>query len=235
MIRDTMRWLIAGLIWLAAGSALGFTDDANWRMHMVAAGAAWERGDYAETERQLSAAVKEAEAYGRGDGRLVAALDGLADLNRLLGNYRSALALYGRALKLRRVTLGPDHAEVALGLNNIAQLHQMRGDFTAAEPLFKQSLAIYRATLGPRHAHVATLLNNLAELYHARGRHAEAETGYREAIAIWEISLGPAHGFIATALENYAALLHETGRGAEAVAPLARARRIRARPIDGGR
>ncbi len=230
-----MRWFFAGLMWLAAGSAFGFTDDANWRLHMLAAGAAYQRGDYAETERQLSAAAKEAETYGRGDGRLLAALDGLADLNRLLGNYRGALALYERALKLRQDAFGPDHAEVASGLNNIAQLHQMRGDFTAAEPLFKQSLAIYRATLGPRHAHVATLLNNLAELYHARGRHAEAETGYREAIAIWEISLGPAHRFVATALENYAALLHETGRGAEAGAFEARAWRIRAKPNDGGR
>ncbi len=235
MIRDTMRWLIAGLIWLAAGSALGFTDDAKWRMHMVAAGAAWERGDYAETERQLSAAVKEAEAYGQGDRRLLTALDSLADLNRLLGNFRDALVLFGRALKLRKITFGPDHPEVATGLNNLAQSHQMRGDYAAAEPLFKQSLAIYRAALGPRNAHVGTLLNNLAELYHVQGRLSEAETRYREAIAIWETSIGATHRFVATALENYAALLHETGRGIAAETLEARAKRIRANPNEVGR
>ncbi len=235
MTRDKMRWFIAGLLWLASGPALGFTDDASWQMHMLAAGAAYERGDYSEAERQLSAAVEEAEAYGHGGKRLVAALDGLAGLNRQLGNFRGALVLYGRALELREISFGPDHPEVATGLNNLAQLHQMRGDYAAAEPLFKRSLAIYRAALGPHHAHVGTLLNNLAELHHAQGRHAEAESGYREAIATWQTSLGPTHRFVATALENYAALLHETGRGTEAEALEARARKIRANPNQVGR
>ena len=232
---DKMRWFIAGLLWLTAGSALGFTDDVSWQMHMVAAGAAYERGDYSEAERQLTAAIEEAEAYGHGDKHLIASLDGLAGLNRQLGNFRDALVLFGRALKLRKITFGPDHPEVATGLNNLAQSHQMRGDYAAAEPLFKQSLAIYRAALGPRNAHVGTLLNNLAELYHAQGRLSEAETRYREAIAIWETSIGATHRFVATALENYAALLHETGRGIAAETLEARAKRIRANPNEAGR
>ncbi len=112
--------MIAGLMWLAAGAAFGFTDDARWQMHMLAAGAAYERGDHGETERQLSAAIEEAEAYGQGDRRLLGALDGLADFNRLRGKYRDALALYGRALDVRELAFGPDHPEVATGLNHRA-------------------------------------------------------------------------------------------------------------------
>jgi len=101
MIKHEAKWLLAGLLWLAVLSACAPQDAeraatdtetsvAAWEEHMRAAGTAYQRGRYAEAERQLDAALRVAESFGSQDPRYAVSLNNLAELYRTQGRYAEA-------------------------------------------------------------------------------------------------------------------------------------------------
>jgi CHAT domain-containing protein len=198
-----------------------FAGEAEWKAHINSGAAAYQRGDYSSAAANLTAALKEAEAFGETDQRLALTLNNLAVVYREQGRYAEAEQLSRRSLAIRERALGPEHPDVGGSLNNLAALFHVQGRYAETEPLYRRSLAIIEKELGPDHPNVGTALNNLADLYQAQGRYAEAEPLSRRSLAIRERALGPEHLDVGGSLNNLAALYRAQGRFAEAE-PLSR-------------
>jgi tetratricopeptide (TPR) repeat protein/predicted Ser/Thr protein kinase len=175
-------------------------------------------GLYEPAERQLRTAI--ALESKTGAAPLVRA-DTHARLVELLyqaGKRADAIPVAREALRLRRETLGPMHADVASSLDDLGV---MLGEGEEAEALMREALAIKRKILPPDDPRLAVGLNNLAFVIQRKGDLDEAERMYREALRIDRKALGNDHPEIPTKLLNLAVLLRERGRP-DAAEPLAR-------------
>ena len=174
--------LALSVLALAVQTALA--QDTRWENATTAGMKAYQEGRYAEAEQLLTAALKEAEKFGKQDPRLATILNSLALLYSKQGKYTEAEPLYQRALAIYENALGPEHPAVALSLNNLAALYQTRGKYAQAEPLYRRALSILTKSLGPDHPSVATMLGNYADLLRKMDRDSEAEKMEARAQAI---------------------------------------------------
>ena len=117
MTTTKTRWVLVGLVCLALWPAHASAQGSLWETHMAAGAKAYQQGNYPEGERQLAAAVKEAEGFGPQDPRLATSLNNLAEVYRLEGRYGKAEPLHRRALAIRVVALGPEHPDLGTALN----------------------------------------------------------------------------------------------------------------------
>ncbi len=148
----TTRLLLVGLLCLGLWPMVAASaQETRWDSIMADAAKAYQQADYAQAEKLLLAALKEAEKFGEQDPRLAASLNNLAALYDTQGKYAQAEPLYRRALAIREKVLGPEHPAVATSLNNLAGLYYAQGKYTQAEPLFQRALAIREKTLGASH------------------------------------------------------------------------------------
>ncbi len=161
------------VLWLC--STYAFAQVEQWQSYIVAGNRSYQRGDYAEAEKQWGLVLKEAKQFSPQDPRLVTTLSSLAALHQAQGKYAEAEPIFKRALVIFEKTLGSEHPLVAANLNNLAALYHAQGKYAEAEPLCKQALAIVEKALGPEHPHVATNLENYAALLRKTGRGEEAE------------------------------------------------------------
>ncbi len=74
------RWWLAGLVCLALWPAQVSAQGGLWETYMAAGDKAYQQGNYPEAEKQLAAALKEAEGFGPQDPRLATSLNNLAEL-----------------------------------------------------------------------------------------------------------------------------------------------------------
>jgi tetratricopeptide (TPR) repeat protein len=132
------------------------------------------------------------------------------------GEYEQVESLHQRALAIREVVLGPEHAHTATSLNELAVFYDSQGKYEEAEPLQQRALSISEKALGPDHPTVAIMLNVLANLYYDQGKYLLAEPLYQRALAISEKALGPDHPTVAIRLNNLAVLYSNQGKYEEA-------------------
>ena len=130
----------------AAFVSLQACEEMGWREYSRAGLEAYSRGDYAEAEKLLSAAVEEAETFGPADMRLVRVLVNLAGFYRTMGRHAEAEPLYERALTMSEESLGPEHPTVAMVLENYAQLLRKIGREAEAAEMEARAKAIRAAT-----------------------------------------------------------------------------------------
>ncbi len=181
----TTRWLLVGLLCLGLWPMVAASaQETRWDSIMADAVKAYQQADYAQAEKLLLAALKEAEKFGNQDPRLAISLNNLAELYRAQGKYSEAEPLYQRALAIDEKALGPEHPDLATDLNNLAALYYAQGKHAQAEPLYGRALAIQEKALGPEHPQVATVLENYAALLHKSNRDAEADKMEARAQAI---------------------------------------------------
>ena len=187
------RWLLTGLVslFLIAGlwsavSTLGPTADP-WEPHVTAAVGAYDRGDRAEGERRLRAAVA---AVDRSPGQrpsLAAALDGWAARGGVDPTLVEELRETASGLRQDRPgphepggTASPDLLDQLLllyadGLFRVAG-HYLRGGMVAeAEPLLKRVLFIRERLLGPQHPDAARAFDAYAEALASTNRRAQPD------------------------------------------------------------
>ncbi len=181
----TTRWLLGGLLCLGLWPMVAASaQETRWDSIMADAAKAYQQADYAEAEKLLLAALKEAEKFGDQDPRLATSLNNLAVLYFGQSKYAQAEPLYQRALAIREKTLDPAHPDVAQSLNNLALLCDAQGHYAQAEPLYQRALAIREKTLGPENPRVADTLENYAVLLQKMGQDAEADKMEARAKAI---------------------------------------------------
>ncbi len=142
MITHKTKWLLVGLVCLALWPVHAFAQGGQWNTLNAAGIEAYQRGDYAEAEKQWSAALKEAEGFGPQDPRLATSLNNLAIIYNEQGRYAEAEPLYKRALAIWEKALGPEHPRVAKSLENYAALLRETGRGAEAGKMEARAKAI---------------------------------------------------------------------------------------------
>lgn len=189
-----------------------------------------------------SAAVTAQDLLKRGAERIDADLAGQPVVQaRLLatmgmaytsqGAYQESLALFQRALELRRATLGPDNLDTVASMDDMGEAYRELGRFDDAESMHREALAA-KQRLGAPPASTAASLNNVGLTLSERGRFADAEPLLRQALDMWRRHEGPTADVVASGLNNLADVVRQQGRVAEAVPLLEEAIAIR-RQIGG--
>jgi tetratricopeptide (TPR) repeat protein len=160
--------LALGSLTLAAGPAWGSQDqpilsaEAEFERFARSAKRLFLSGRYAEA-LQMS---REAHAFAAAElgpthPFALRALNDIAVIHQLRGDYDTALPIALRAAGELERTAGPDHAETLNALANLAQLHLSRGEKALAEPLLRRVFSSRERVFGA--ADEATL-NALLEL-----------------------------------------------------------------------
>jgi len=162
-------FLIAGLV--SAYTTLGPMEDV-WRRHLFAVDQALGRGDQAQLEPLLEAAVA---AAGRSPGQRLRLAVALEERARSLGQTAQAHALGRHAVVLRRDVPGEtngiapsdllDHLLLlyADGLFRVAGHYLRQGMASEAEGLLRRVLFVRESILGPDHADVDRAARAYAE------------------------------------------------------------------------
>jgi serine/threonine-protein kinase len=143
-------------------------------------------------------------------------MDTIGGLYQSIGMYDRAQSLLEDALKLRRQTLGAEHADVAESLHHLATLAFGKGDYTGSETQYREALALRRKLLGTNHPDMAESMVGLGRSLLERGNYTEAEPLLREALALRRQRLGPEHKDVAESLNGLGRLLSKQGKFAEA-------------------
>ena len=137
------RWLLVGLLCLGLWPVVAASaQETRWDSIMAGAARAYQQADYAQAEKLLLAALKEAEKFGEQDPRFATSLNNLAELYRAQGKYAQAEPLYRRALAIREKALGPEHPNVAAVLENYADLLRKMKRDAEAEKMEARAQAI---------------------------------------------------------------------------------------------
>ncbi|MFT3836056.1 MAG: serine/threonine-protein kinase [Myxococcaceae bacterium] len=182
----------------------------------------------------LAGRAKDAEEYARiaraaldragGDAELEASLDNnLGVLAWTQGKSAEAADWYGKAVELRKKTLGPNHPLVARSLSNLGAALRAQGKYDDAIAAYKQAQGIEEAVLDPSHPAVAETLNNLGNALNDKGESGGAVEAFQRSLAIKERAFGPDSPAVAITLTNLGGTLIDRGRDDEAIEALERA------------
>ena len=94
------------------------------------------------------------------------ALQYLANLYHMEGQYVRAQSLYERALTIFEQVLGPEHLRVAQCLHSLANLFAIQGQYEQAELLYQRALRIQEQSLGAEHPETVKVREDYTELLH---------------------------------------------------------------------
>jgi len=133
--------------------------------------------------------------------------------------WKSAEALYRRALEGREKALGPEHSSTLTSVNNLGLLLSDKGDYEGAEALYRRALQGREKALGPEHPSTLGSVNNLGALLSDKGDYDGAEALLRRALEGKEKVLGAEHPDTLGGVNNLGNLLRNKGDydGAEAL------------------
>jgi tetratricopeptide (TPR) repeat protein len=134
-------------------------------------------------------------------------LDRAANYLHERGQYRQAIPIAERALRVTEATLGAAHPEVAWRYDGLGATLRRLWDLAGARMQYERALAIAEASLGPDHEDVAKWRSNLGLVLHDLGDLAGARAQYERALAISEAALGPDHPTVAALRDNLSGVL----------------------------
>eukprot|EP00803_Ostreobium_quekettii_P003223 evm.model.scf_552.2 EVM.evm.TU.scf_552.2 scf_552:26402-36236(-) len=114
-------------------------------------------------------------------------LDSVGCARRCQGDYKEAAKHHTRALEIREVQLGKDHACLTSSLGNLAEALRLDRQWNEAERCYRRQLGITKEALGDGHPDCAACLNRLGEVLEEQQRMEEAEEVYDKALGIYNI------------------------------------------------
>ena len=115
-----------------------------------------------------------------------------------------AMALFQRALALRKQCLGPDHVDVATTLNNIGRIYVQNDQFDQALDYYQDALRIRRESLGTSSLDYAATAFNAGQSLHQKGDLDEAIKLYEEFLNVAIVKFGKSHRDVAVVLSGIA-------------------------------
>jgi tetratricopeptide (TPR) repeat protein len=120
------------------------------------------------------------------------------------------------SLRIRLVSLGPDHPDTLVSQYNVADLLFSRGEIHQAEELQRKTLANQIRVLGPEAPDTLASQSDLAKTLIREGRYNEAEQIARKTLDVQLRKLGPEHPDTMDTLKQLGRALGYTHRYAEA-------------------
>jgi non-specific serine/threonine protein kinase/serine/threonine-protein kinase len=137
-----------------------------------------------------------------------------------LGLYPQAREQFDRALRLRRVAVGPEHELALESLKNLAQLTLLEGRYPQAEPLYLQAIQGLERRRGATDPSVLEARAQLAELYTLEGRYVRAESLILKTLDTQRRVLGPSDPATLASLLELGRVQVTVGKYADAEASL---------------
>ena len=102
-------------------------------------------------------------------------LEADAEKAALNSTYVAAHTLYTSALEAARLSVGPNHPDVARIYSRLGLMMEMQGDLAAPEPLYQRAIQILEAPALASPTELATALELYAGLRNRQGKTLEAE------------------------------------------------------------
>ncbi len=143
-------------------------------------------GHVEEALRRYLQAEKLWRKQARISYRYTTILDNIGSNLITLGRTREALSYLERALAIQRLTLRPDHPEIARSLATLGEAKLTLGWYREASESLDAALAIRRQELGADHKLTAYTLLQLGQVQGYLGNHDRALELIGDATAIWE-------------------------------------------------
>ena len=128
----------------------------------------------------------------------------------------SVMALWNRALDVRRELLPTDHKDIIETLANVGNAYAEQGDFELAEATFKQAREMAERSLSTNHPFYASIAYGYGTTLYDLERYAEAETLLRDALASRIRIYGPESDPVANTMNWLARVLFKKGQLQEA-------------------
>lgn len=120
----------------------------------------------------------------------------------LQGEYRKALAFYGKSLKIRQENLPPNHPDLAKTYNNIGVAYCFMRKYSKALSSHEKALEIRQQSLSSNHPDLAKSYHNIGWVYLSMDEYSKALPYYEKALAIRQKSLPPNHPDLAASYNN---------------------------------
>src|SRR5690348_16630348 len=118
-IAGVVLLLSAWTVWASPPQNPKSKSASLWKKNDEAGAKALKAGRYAQAEKLLLSAIREAETFGADDPRLALSLDNLAWLYYRQGKYEQALGPARRSLEIREKKFGPNERPVAWSLSTL--------------------------------------------------------------------------------------------------------------------
>ncbi len=145
----------------------------------------------------------------------LAAMNNLAQIYGLAGQYNKALELAQQTLELKRKILGPEHPQTFNGMQILATIYDDLGRHADALKLHEETLELRRARLGPDHHDTLGSMGSVAGSYYALGRFADSLKLHEETLALRKARLGAEHPDTLGSMNNVASCYDALGRHAD--------------------
>ena len=129
-----------------------------------------------------------------------------------LGEYNQAKELQEKALMIRKMIFGEDHAVVGTSYNNLAEVYNRLGEYNQAQDLLERALVISKTIFDEDHADVATSYDNLASVYCNLGKYNQAKQLVKKALMIRKKIFGEHQADTATSYNKLALVYHSLGK-----------------------
>ena len=156
------------------------------------------------TKELMEFAVKSfTSKLGENNAETAQAINDLGYVFDKIGKKRKSLALYKKALAIRRNIFSVPSADIAESLNNVASHYSDR----MALPYLRESLEMRKATLGEAHADTMNSIRNQGATLDMLGRTDEADAMFIAAIKTCEAAFGEHSDEVADALDYYGIFL----------------------------
>ncbi|MDQ5933430.1 MAG: hypothetical protein QG574_728 [Cyanobacteriota bacterium erpe_2018_sw_21hr_WHONDRS-SW48-000092_B_bin.40] len=154
-------------------------------------------------ERALAQQIK---TFGPTNLTVAKTLSGLADVEKLNGNFVEARKLISKVIAIRSHTLGDKHRETITALRKSASIEFLAKNMPLAEKLYNQVLEADKETIGITHPDYAKDLVDKAKLLMSKGATIKARALCLEAISILEKRLSPSDACLEQARDLVAKL-----------------------------
>lgn len=215
--------LLSLVSFLSSPLALAAKSSPEWDSNISGGRQALTKGDFADADRLLKAALDNTRFFKDGDPRMGVTLRSMGDLSLRQQNWSLAKEYFERALAFEQKLLGPESLEAGDDLYGLALASQQLGDHLAAEIFLKRVEEIWRKKLGLNNPRLLSILPAMGAYASMKNDFASAENYYKQTIPIAEARYGASSPKVGSYLNLLAIVQGNEGKFAEAKGNASRA------------